>query len=101
MANDTPRIVAIIQARVGSTRLPGKVLKDLEGETVLSRVVNRVRRAKLVDELLVATTDQSADDAIVDECRHCLVQVVRGAEEDVLDRYFRATQLCGADAVVR
>jgi spore coat polysaccharide biosynthesis protein SpsF len=95
------KVVAIIQARVGSTRLPGKVLKDLEGETVLSRVVNRVRRAKLVDELLVATTDQSADDAIVDECRHCSVQVARGAEEDVLDRYFRAAQVSHADVIVR
>ena len=59
------KVVAIIQARVGSTRLPEKVLKDLEGETVLSRVIHRVRRAQLVDELLVATTDQPADDAAV------------------------------------
>ena len=63
------KVVAIIQARMGSTRLPGKVLKDLEGKTVLARVVNRLRRARLIDELLVATTDRAADDAIVKECQ--------------------------------
>jgi spore coat polysaccharide biosynthesis protein SpsF len=95
------KVVAIIQARMGSTRLPGKVLKDLEGETVLSRVIKRVRRATLIDELLVATTDHPADDTIVDESRRCSVRIARGAEEDVLDRYFRAAQLSGADIIVR
>ena len=95
------KVVAIIQARMGSTRLPGKVLKDLGGKTVLSRVINRVRRALLIDELLVATTDQPADDAIADECRNCSVRTTRGAEEDVLDRYVRAAQLSQADTVVR
>jgi spore coat polysaccharide biosynthesis protein SpsF len=95
------KTVAIIQARVGSTRLPGKVLKNLEGETVLARVVNRVRRARLIDELLVATTDRPADDAIVAECRKCSVAVSRGDQDDVLDRYFRAAQLTKAEIVVR
>jgi spore coat polysaccharide biosynthesis protein SpsF len=95
------KIVAIIQARMGSTRLPGKVLKDLEGETVLARVVNRLRRARLVDEVLVATTDRAPDDAIVAECRRLSAAVSRGAQDDVLDRYFRAAQLAGADVVVR
>lgn len=95
------KIVAIIQARMGSTRLPGKVLKEIEGQTMLVRVVERVRRAKLIDELLVATTDQAADDAIVDECRRHSVKVSRGDQNDVLDRYFRAAQLAKADAVVR
>ena len=95
------KTVAIIQARMGSTRLPGKVLKNLEGATVLARVVNRVRRAKLIDELLVATTDRPADDAIVAECRKCSVAVSRGDQDDVLDRYFRAAQLTKAEIVVR
>jgi spore coat polysaccharide biosynthesis protein SpsF len=95
------RIVAIIQARMGSTRLPGKVLKDLAGETVLARVVSRLRRSGLINELLVATTDQPADDAIVEECRRCSVSVCRGDQDDVLDRYFRAAQLSGAEVVVR
>lgn len=95
------KLVAIIQARMGSTRLPGKVLNDLEGETVLARVVNRLRRARLIDEVLVATTDRAADDAIVTECRRLSVPVSRGDQDDVLDRYFRAAQLAKADVVVR
>ena len=63
------KTAAIIQARMGSTRLPGKVLLDLGGETVLARVVRRLGRAKLLDEVLVATTTASADDAIVGNVR--------------------------------
>jgi spore coat polysaccharide biosynthesis protein SpsF len=95
------KVVAIIQARMGSTRLPGKVLKDVEGETVLARVVNRLRRARLIHEVLVATTDRPADDVIVQHCRSLSVSVSRGDQEDVLDRYFRAAQLAKADIVVR
>lgn len=86
---------------MGSTRLPGKVLKDLEGETMLARVVQRLSRSRLINEVLIATTDRAADDAIVEECRRCSVQVFRGDEQDVLDRYFRAAQLSRAEAVVR
>lgn len=95
------KVVAIIQARMGSTRLPGKVLEDIEGETVLARVVSRLRRASLIGEVLVATTDRPADDAIVAESRRCSVAVSRGDENDVLDRYFRAAQLSKAEVVVR
>ena len=86
---------------MASTRLPGKVLQDLEGETVLARVVNRLRRARLINELLVATTDRPADDAIVTECHSLGVPVSRGDQNDVLDRYFRASQLAKAEIVVR
>ena len=95
------KVVAIIQARMGSTRLPGKVLQDIEDETMLARVVQRVRRATLINELLIATTDNPVDDTIVKECRKCSVPVFRGDENDVLDRYFRATQLTKAEAIVR
>jgi len=95
------KVVAIVQARVGSTRLPGKVLKDVEGETMLGRVVQRLSRASLIEQILVATTDRPADDAIVEECRRCSVPVFRGDQENVLDRYFRAAQFTKADAVVR
>jgi spore coat polysaccharide biosynthesis protein SpsF len=95
------RVVAIIQARMGSTRLPGKVLKDLGGETVLARVVNRTRRATLLDNVVVATSVLPADDAIAQECESLKVACFRGDEVDVLDRYYRAAQKFGADAVVR
>jgi spore coat polysaccharide biosynthesis protein SpsF len=95
------KIVAIVQARMGSTRLPGKVLKDIGGETMLARVIGRLRRASLINEVLVATTDTAADDAVVAECRKCSIPVSRGDEKDVLDRYFRAAQLSKAEIVVR
>jgi len=95
------KTVAIVQARMGSTRLPGKVLMDLAGETVLARVVSRVRGARLIDEVLVATTDCPADDAIVAECRKRSVAVSRGAQEDVLDRYYWSARLVKAEIVVR
>jgi spore coat polysaccharide biosynthesis protein SpsF len=95
------KIVAIIQARMGSTRLPGKVLKDLAGDTVLARVVSRTRRAKLVQQVVVATSDLPADDAIAQECNRLSVACFRGDEADVLDRYFRAAQQFSADGIVR
>jgi len=95
------KVVAIVQARMGSTRLAGKVLQDLEGETVLARGLTRLRRARLIDEVLVATTDRAADDAIVSECRKYSIAVARGDQDDVLDRYYRAAQLAKAEIVVR
>jgi spore coat polysaccharide biosynthesis protein SpsF len=95
------KIVAIIQARMGSTRLPGKVLMDLGGVTVLARVVSRLRRAELIDKFLVATSDSRIDDAIVRECDRLEVSTFRGSESDVLDRYYQAARTCTANAVVR
>jgi spore coat polysaccharide biosynthesis protein SpsF len=94
-------VVAIIQARMGSTRLPGKVLMDLGGKTVLARVVDRLRRATRVKEIVVATTDSAADEAIVQECHQIEVLTFRGSEFDVLDRYHEAARVFAARAVVR
>ncbi len=95
------KIVAVIQARMGSTRLPGKVLKDIRGRTMLERVVGRTRRAELVDKVVVATTPHETDEPIVAECRRLDVPCFLGSETDVLDRYNRAAEWCGADVVVR
>jgi spore coat polysaccharide biosynthesis protein SpsF len=95
------KIVAIIQARMGSTRLPGKVLMDLGGETVLARVLGRLRRAIMIDEIVVATTDSAADDAIIRECQRLEVSYFRGSENDVLDRYYQAARMFAAEIVVR
>jgi spore coat polysaccharide biosynthesis protein SpsF len=92
------RTVAIIQARMGSTRLPGKVLADLGGRTVLARVVRRTARARELDAVWVATTEAPGDDAVVAECAALGVPVFRGSEDDVLDRYRDAA--CAADAAV-
>jgi spore coat polysaccharide biosynthesis protein SpsF len=93
--------VAIIQARMGSTRLPGKVLQNLAGEPVLRRVINRVRRAETLTSIVIATTEQPADDAIVALCASIACPYFRGSEQDVLDRYYRAAHHYQADLVVR
>jgi spore coat polysaccharide biosynthesis protein SpsF len=95
------KIVAIIQARMGSSRLPGKVLMDLEGATVLDRVLSRLGRSQLIDESLVATTIEPADEAIVEHGKRTGWNVFRGSEQDVLDRYYQAAKYIKADVVVR
>ncbi|HEC34795.1 MAG TPA: acylneuraminate cytidylyltransferase [Chloroflexi bacterium] len=95
------KVVAIIQAHMGSTRLPGKVLKDLAGEPMLARVVDRTRRTQTLDEVVVATTVQPADEAIVHLCAERGRPCFRGSEEDVLDRYYQAAVAHQADVVVR
>jgi spore coat polysaccharide biosynthesis protein SpsF len=95
------KVIAIIQARMGSTRLPGKVLMDLGGITVLAHVLRRTCRATLIQGAMVATTESVADDAIVRECHRFDVPCFRGSEEDVLDRYYQAAHTCNAEAVVR
>lgn len=95
------RVICIIQARMGSTRLPGKVMADLVGETVLARCVNRSRRARLLDQVVVATTVETADDEIVAYCKQQDIQYTRGSEADVLDRYFNASKQYNADVIVR
>jgi spore coat polysaccharide biosynthesis protein SpsF len=95
------KVVAIVQARMGSTRLPGKVLMDLGGETALARVLNRLRRSQLIQEVVVATTTSAPDVAIAQECIRLGAPFFRGSEGDVLDRYYRAALECQAEAVVR
>ena len=95
------RVVCIVQARMGSSRLPGKVMMDLAGEPMLTRDINRVKRAKTLSEIVVATTVEPADDVIEDLCRRSDWVWFRGSEQDVLDRYYRAALTHKADTVVR
>lgn len=95
------RTVAIIQTRMGSSRLPGKVLRDLAGDTMLSRVVARVRAARSIDQIVIATTQADIDDAIVREAARLGCGVYRGSETDVLARYQGAARAYDADRVVR
>ena len=95
------RVVAIIQARMGSSRLPGKVLQDLAGSPMLSRVIDRLQRARMLDEVVVATTDEPQDAAIVDYCSQSNVPCFAGSQHDVLDRYYQAATKFNAEAVVR
>ena len=95
------KIVCIVQARVGSTRLPGKVLKKICGKTVLEHDIDRLRRIKNIDEIIIATTTLKRDNAIVKECERLGVKCFRGSEEDVLSRYYYAAKENNADVVVR
>ncbi len=97
-------ILAIIQARMGSSRLPGKVLLDLAGRPVLWRGLERVRQAGRIDQVLVATTDQPGDEPIRRFCAERGVRCFAGSEQDVLDRYYQAARFAGAtdeDGIVR
>jgi spore coat polysaccharide biosynthesis protein SpsF len=95
------KVVAIIQARMGSTRLPGKVMMKLANKTVLEHVVQRVGKSDEVDEIVIATTNKKDDDLIVREAERLGVKYYRGSEEDVLSRYYYAAKENRADIVVR
>ncbi len=95
------RIVAVIQARMGSTRLPGKVLKPIAGQPLLWHIVHRLKKCHLLEDIAVATTVNPADEAIVEWCNANGVIVVRGPEDDVLARYARAAEKLDADIIVR
>ena len=95
------RVVAIIQARTGSTRLPGKVLLPLGGRTVLERMLERVMRARLLDDVIVATTILPADNAIVDLASAMGVSCYRGHPTDLLDRHVHAAAAARASHIVK
>lgn len=102
MTNEkTGRTVAIIQARMGSSRLPGKVMQEIKGRPMLDWVITRAGRAKLVDEVAVATTTDASDDPIEAYCKANDVPVYRGDVFDVLDRYYQASRAFEADSIVR
>jgi spore coat polysaccharide biosynthesis protein SpsF (cytidylyltransferase family) len=93
--------VAIIQARMGSTRFPGKVLADLQGRPMLAHIIDRVSRAATVDRVVVATTVDPADDAVAELAAASGALVTRGPVDDVLSRFVLAAGEHGADVVVR
>jgi spore coat polysaccharide biosynthesis protein SpsF len=93
--------IAIIQARMGSTRLPGKVLEVFAGKTALEHCVERTRACPAVDDVIVATTLAHRDDVLIDVCRARGWRWYRGSEDDVLDRYYHAARDAGASDVFR
>ncbi|GGQ74801.1 cytidylyltransferase domain-containing protein [Couchioplanes azureus] len=95
------RTLGIVQARMGSSRLPGKVLRPLGGRTVLARVVAAAQAGGVLDDLVVATTVEARDDAIVAECAALGVRCHRGPVDDVLTRFLGVVDACDSDAVLR
>ncbi|MCL4257086.1 MAG: glycosyltransferase family protein [Anaerolineales bacterium] len=96
-----PKVVAIIQARMGSSRLPGKVLADLHGQPVLAWVLRRTQRAAGIHQVSVAAPIGAEDDPLAAYCAEQGVACVRGSLHDVLDRYIQAARETQADVIVR
>ncbi len=94
-------IVLIIQARMGSTRLPGKVLKEIKGHSLLELQQMRIKPSQMVNQVVIATTTNSEDDAIAAFCREKNIACSRGSDWDVLDRYYQAAKKYNPAAVVR
>lgn len=95
------KTIAIIQARMGSTRLQGKVMKKLCDKTVLAHVVNRVKACERVDEVVVATTKSFDDNCIIEEAENLKVRWFRGSEINVLERYYLTARKFQAEAIMR
>lgn len=93
--------VAVIQARMGSERLPGKVMQDIAGSTMVERVVQRIRKCERVDAVVVATSVDQVDDPLASHCFDLGVDVIRGSESDVLSRYVLAAKASQASHIVR
>ena len=94
-------VVAIVQARMNSTRLPGKVLMELSQKPVLGHVIERLSYCRMINQTVVATSSEASDDPIARFCDNHGIHFYRGSLDDVLDRYYRASQIFQADAIVR
>jgi len=95
------KVLCIVQARMGSTRLPGKVLKIVEGKSLLEHLIDRLKYAKRINKIVIATTVNRKDDAIVDLCKRIKIDWFRGSEEDVLDRYYQCARKYKAKIIIR
>lgn len=95
------KIVAIIQGRMSSSRLPGKILADIAGQPMMTRVLTRVGRAKTLSEVVFATTVDASDDPVAEYCDFSGIPYTRGSLFDVLDRYYQTALQSKADIVVR
>jgi len=95
-----PRIAATIEARMTSSRLPGKVLMECRGKTMLAHMVERVMRAHSLDDIIIATTTNKADDVIIEEAKRLGVKYYRGSEDNVMSRVLEAAQYHAVDIIV-
>lgn len=95
------KTVAIVQARMGSSRLPGKVMRPVAGQCLIDLLIHRLRQAQTVDEIVLATTEMLVDDPLAAHVAGQGIRVVRGSEDDVLSRYLKAADESGATTVIR
>lgn len=95
------KILAIIQARMESTRFPGKMMADLLGKPVICHVIDRVKKSKLIDEVVLATSIDENNNVLEVEAKKMRIHVFRGSENDVLDRFYWAAKKCEATTIIR
>ncbi|MDQ7816760.1 MAG: glycosyltransferase family protein [Melioribacteraceae bacterium] len=99
--NRQGKVVLIMQARMGSTRLPGKSLMPLAGKPLVQRIIERIKRCKKVDSIVLATTEKEEDDQLCEIAADCKIEFFRGSENDLVDRYYQAAMKYQADFIVR
>jgi glutamate-1-semialdehyde 2,1-aminomutase len=97
----THKVIAVVQARMGSTRLPGKVMMDLHGSTVIEVLLKRLSKSNLIDEIVVATSNESNNRVLIEHVKTLGFKVFVGSENDVLHRYVGAAEAAEADVVIR
>ena len=95
------KVIAIIQARMGSSRLPGKMLEPIMGQPLMYHIIARALRIRCVQEVYLATTNQTIDDPLVDLAQRMGLKVVRGSEDNVMQRFFLAIDDADADYIIR
>lgn len=95
------KVVAVVQARMGSSRFPGKVLKEILGKPMLWHLINRLKHARLVNKIIIATSDNDGDKPIIEFAKDNGVDYYAGSELDLVDRLYQAAKRFGADAIVR
>jgi spore coat polysaccharide biosynthesis protein SpsF len=95
------KVAAIVQARMGSERLPGKVALEVEGKPLLAHLIERLNKAEKIDQVIIATSDKEADTPVVEIAETCGISFYRGSETDVLSRYLEAAKKYGVDIIVR
>ncbi|WP_328701180.1 glycosyltransferase family protein [Aquibacillus kalidii] len=95
------KIAVIIQARMGSTRLPGKILMEVMGKPLIEYQIERINQTRSIDEVIIATTTKSEDDSIVNLCNKRKINFFRGSEEDVLSRFYDTAVKYNVDVIVR
>lgn len=95
------KVVAIVQARMSSTRLPGKVLRELCDRPMIEVILDRTQMCKAIDSVVVATTVDSSDDVLVNWLKHKQIPIFRGSVSDVLDRFYKCAEVYEADIVIR
>ncbi|MFI5360074.1 MAG: cytidylyltransferase domain-containing protein [Halanaerobiales bacterium] len=95
------KVAVIVQARMGSERLPGKVALQVKGKPLLAHLIDRLKQAEKIDQIIIATSDKEADDPVAEIADACGVSSYRGSETDVLSRYLEAAEKYAVDIIIR